>query len=68
MAFLFDVSSGNVLLDADFNPLVGEIEMSNILDPSKGTVSISAIAGSLGYIPPGTLLLSFSDLICFFRV
>ena len=68
MAFLFDVSSGNILLDADFNSLVGEIEMSNLLDPSKDTASISAVAGSLGYIPPATLLLSFSDLICFFRV
>ncbi|KAH7557272.1 hypothetical protein JRO89_XS11G0097300 [Xanthoceras sorbifolium] len=32
-----DISSGNVLLDADFKPLVGEIEISKLLDPSKGT-------------------------------
>ncbi|OAY43202.1 leucine-rich repeat receptor-like tyrosine-protein kinase PXC3 [Manihot esculenta] len=47
-----DISSGNVLLDADFRPLVGEIEISKLLDPSKGTASISAVAGSFGYIPP----------------
>ncbi|KAK1578058.1 hypothetical protein Q3G72_027168 [Acer saccharum] len=47
-----DISSGNVLLDADFKPLVGEIEISKLLDPSRGTASISAVAGSFGYIPP----------------
>lgn len=47
-----DISTGNVLLDADFKPLVGEIEISKLLDPSRGTASISAVAGSFGYIPP----------------
>lgn len=50
-----DISSGNVHLDADFKPLVGEIEISKLLDPSKGTASISAVAGSFGYIPPGEI-------------
>ncbi|KAJ4842639.1 hypothetical protein Tsubulata_013335 [Turnera subulata] len=47
-----DISSGNVLLDADSRPMVGEIEISRLLDPSRGTASISAVAGSFGYIPP----------------
>ncbi|KAA8518179.1 hypothetical protein F0562_015653 [Nyssa sinensis] len=47
-----DISSGNVLLDSDFNPLVGEVEISKLLDPTRGTASISAVAGSFGYIPP----------------
>ncbi|XP_077213928.1 leucine-rich repeat protein kinase family protein [Tasmannia lanceolata] len=47
-----DISSGNIYLDANFNPLIGEIEISKLLDPSKGTASISAVAGSFGYIPP----------------
>ncbi|KAJ6747473.1 LRR RECEPTOR-LIKE SERINE/THREONINE-PROTEIN KINASE-RELATED [Salix koriyanagi] len=47
-----DISSFNVLLDADFQPLVGEVEISKLLDPSRGTASISAVAGSFGYIPP----------------
>jgi Leucine-rich repeat (LRR) protein len=51
-----DISSGNVLLDADFKPLLGEIEISKLLDPSRGTASISAVAGSFGYIPPGIFL------------
>lgn len=48
-----DISSANVLLDANYSPLVGEIEISKLLDPSRGTASISAVAGSFGYIPPG---------------
>ncbi|KAI3811714.1 hypothetical protein L1987_21443 [Smallanthus sonchifolius] len=47
-----DISSGNIFLDSNFNPLVGEVEISKLLDPSRGTASISAIAGSFGYIPP----------------
>ncbi|XP_057438670.1 leucine-rich repeat receptor-like tyrosine-protein kinase PXC3 [Lotus japonicus] len=47
-----DISSGNVLLDSNFKPLVGEIEISKLLDPTRGTASISAVAGSFGYIPP----------------
>lgn len=50
-----DISSGNVLLDANFKPLLGEIEISKLLDPTRGTASISAVAGSFGYIPPGIL-------------
>ncbi|KAL9253239.1 Leucine-rich repeat receptor-like tyrosine-protein kinase PXC3-like protein [Drosera capensis] len=47
-----DVFPGNILLDANFRPLVAEIEMSKLLDPSRGTASISAVAGSFGYIAP----------------
>ncbi|GFP87744.1 leucine-rich repeat receptor-like tyrosine-protein kinase at2g41820 [Phtheirospermum japonicum] len=35
-----DISSGNVVLDSSFNPLVGEVEISKLLDPSRGTASI----------------------------
>ncbi|KAK9169296.1 hypothetical protein Syun_001436 [Stephania yunnanensis] len=47
-----DISTVNIFLDAAFKPLIGEIEISKLLDPSKGTASISAVAGSFGYIPP----------------
>lgn len=47
-----DISSGNVFLDANFNAIISEIEISKLLDPLKGTASISAVAGSFGYIPP----------------
>ncbi|XP_020587090.1 leucine-rich repeat receptor-like tyrosine-protein kinase PXC3 isoform X2 [Phalaenopsis equestris] len=47
-----DISSCNVFLDANCNALLGEIEISRLLDPLKGTASISAVAGSFGYIPP----------------
>jgi serine/threonine protein kinase len=48
-----DISSGNIFLDSHYNALLGEVEISKLLDPSKGTASISAVAGSFGYIPPG---------------
>nr|CAD1818439.1 unnamed protein product [Ananas comosus var. bracteatus] len=47
-----DISSGNIFLDSNFSALIGEIEISKLIDPSKGTASISAVAGSFGYIPP----------------
>ncbi|KAI0511366.1 hypothetical protein KFK09_011996 [Dendrobium nobile] len=47
-----DISSCNIFLDAHYNALLGEIEISRLLDPLKGTASISAVAGSFGYIPP----------------
>ncbi|KAL3632476.1 hypothetical protein CASFOL_025460 [Castilleja foliolosa] len=47
-----DISSGNVFLDSNFNPLVGEVEISTLIDPSRGSASISAVAGSFGYIAP----------------
>ncbi|CAM8966828.1 unnamed protein product [Rhodiola kirilowii] len=47
-----DISSGNVHLDANYKPLLGEVEISKLLDPCRGTASISAVAGSFGYIPP----------------
>ncbi|KAM3329232.1 hypothetical protein ACQJBY_026351 [Aegilops geniculata] len=47
-----DISSGNVFLDSHYNALLGEVEISKLLDPSKGTASISAVAGTFGYIPP----------------
>nr|KYP33140.1 Receptor-like protein kinase 2 [Cajanus cajan] len=47
-----DISSSNVLLDANFKPLIGEVEISKLLDPTKGIASISAVFGSIGYIPP----------------
>lgn len=52
-----DVCSGNIFLDSNFNAFLGEIEISKLLDPSKGTASISAVAGSFGYIPPGKFTL-----------
>lgn len=47
-----DISSSNVLLDSDCKALLSEVEISKLLDPSRGTASISAVAGSFGYMPP----------------
>ncbi|GKA89333.1 leucine-rich repeat receptor-like tyrosine-protein kinase PXC3 [Tanacetum coccineum] len=47
-----DISSGNIFMDPNFKPIVGEVEISKLLDLSLGTASISAVAGSFGYIAP----------------
>lgn len=50
--FHLDLTSKNILLKSLTEPHVGDIELCKIVDPSKSTGSISAIAGSVGYVPP----------------
>lgn len=53
----FDISSRNVLLDENFKALIGDIEVSKLLDKAKGIGgSIVPYVGSFGYVPPGILL------------
>lgn len=47
-----DVNSNNVFLGSHFEVKVGDVEVAKLLDPTKNTGSISAVAGSLGYIAP----------------
>ncbi|KAF8405779.1 hypothetical protein HHK36_007857 [Tetracentron sinense] len=49
---LFDLSTKSILLKSLKEPRIGDIEICRVIDPSKRTGSISAIAGSVGYIPP----------------
>ncbi|KAJ7973944.1 Leucine-rich repeat protein kinase family protein [Quillaja saponaria] len=49
---LLDLSSRNVMLKSLKEPLVGDIELLKVIDPSKSTGSLSTVAGSVGYIPP----------------
>ncbi|XP_021600121.1 leucine-rich repeat receptor-like tyrosine-protein kinase PXC3 [Manihot esculenta] len=49
---LLDLSSRNILLKSLKEPLVGDIELCKVIDPSKSTGSLSTVAGSVGYIPP----------------
>ncbi|CAL1363442.1 unnamed protein product [Linum trigynum] len=49
---LLDLSSRNVLLKSMKEPVVGDIELCKVIDPSKSTGSLSMVAGSVGYIPP----------------
>ncbi|CAN1175662.1 Leucine-rich repeat receptor-like tyrosine-protein kinase PXC3 [Linum perenne] len=49
---LLDMSSKNVFLKSMKEPVVGDIELCKVIDPSKSTGSISTVAGSVGYIPP----------------
>ncbi|XP_050213927.1 LRR receptor-like serine/threonine-protein kinase GSO1 [Mercurialis annua] len=49
---LLDLSSRNILLKSLKEPLVGDIELYKVIDPTKSTSSLSTVAGSVGYIPP----------------
>ncbi|KAF5749312.1 receptor-like protein kinase-like [Tripterygium wilfordii] len=51
---LLDLSSKNIMLKSVMEPQIGDIELCKIIDPSKSTGSLSTVAGSVGYIPPGT--------------
>ncbi|MCO5560186.1 hypothetical protein L7F22_013794 [Adiantum nelumboides] len=47
-----DVNSYNIFLGHHFEVKVGDIEVAKLLDPTKNIGSISAVAGSFGYIAP----------------
>ncbi|CAN8303486.1 unnamed protein product [Cochlearia groenlandica] len=49
---LSDLSSKKIMLKSLTEPLVGDIELFKVIDPSKSNSSLSAIAGTIGYIPP----------------
>ncbi|KAL9229082.1 hypothetical protein vseg_004594 [Gypsophila vaccaria] len=49
---LFDLGSKTVMLKSLKEPQIGDIELCKVIDPSKSTSSLSAVAGSVGYIPP----------------
>ncbi|KAJ4826175.1 hypothetical protein Tsubulata_034271 [Turnera subulata] len=49
---LLDLSSRNIFLKSLKEPVVGDIELCKVIDPTKSTGSLSTVAGSVGYIPP----------------
>ncbi|KAL2893615.1 Leucine-rich repeat receptor-like tyrosine-protein kinase PXC3 [Bienertia sinuspersici] len=49
---LFDLTSKTIMLKSTKEPKIGDIELCKMIDPSKSTSSLSAVAGSVGYIPP----------------
>lgn len=49
---LLDLSTKSILLKSLKEPQVGDIELCKVIDPTKSTGSLSAVAGSVGYIPP----------------
>ncbi|KAL6010650.1 hypothetical protein ACLOJK_001087 [Asimina triloba] len=50
---LLDLSTKTVVLNSANEPQIADIELSKVIDPSKSTGSLSTVAGSVGYIPPG---------------
>ncbi|RZC73468.1 hypothetical protein C5167_048944 [Papaver somniferum] len=49
---LLDLSSKSIFLKSLKEPQIGDIELVELIDPSKNTGSLSTVAGSVGYIPP----------------
>ncbi|TVU51134.1 hypothetical protein EJB05_02541, partial [Eragrostis curvula] len=49
---LLDLSTRTIHLKSTNEPQIGDIELYKIIDPSRSTGSFSAIAGTVGYIPP----------------
>ncbi|KAI3943011.1 hypothetical protein MKX01_024934 [Papaver californicum] len=49
---LLDLSSRSIFLKSLKEPQIGDIELVELIDPSKNTGSLSTVAGSVGYIPP----------------
>ncbi|KAL4183397.1 hypothetical protein AMTRI_Chr11g98020 [Amborella trichopoda] len=47
-----DLSTRSIFLKSNSEPLIADIELCKIIDPSKSTGSLSTISGSVGYIPP----------------
>ena len=51
-----DVKSNNILLDGDFGARVADFGVAKMVEaPGSGPNSMSVIAGSCGYIAPGSL-------------
>lgn len=49
---LLDLSCKSIHLKSLNEPQIGDIELCKVIDPSKSTSSLSAVAGSIGYMPP----------------
>ncbi|KAK1267408.1 Leucine-rich repeat receptor-like tyrosine-protein kinase [Acorus gramineus] len=63
---LLDVSSKNVFLKSKREAVVGDVEICKVIHASEqGTGSLSTVAGSVGYIPPGELLADLYICLCF---
>lgn len=56
-----DLKPSNILLDGDFEARVADFGVAKLVQTDE---SMSVVAGSYGYIAPGTLVVLFNYLIC----
>ncbi|KAL7246627.1 hypothetical protein ACSBR2_001681 [Camellia fascicularis] len=49
---LLHLSTKSVLMESLSKPLIGDFDLGKVIKPSKTMGTISAVAGSVGYIPP----------------
>jgi Leucine-rich repeat (LRR) protein len=62
---LLDLSSRSLHLKSLNEPQIGDIELYKVIDPSKSTSSLSTVAGTVGYIPPGMEVSAMYYLLLF---
>ncbi|GMP47766.1 hypothetical protein CsSME_00015353 [Camellia sinensis var. sinensis] len=49
---LLHLSTKSILMESLSKPLIGDFDLGKVIKPSKTMETISAVAGSVGYIPP----------------
>ncbi|KAL7246628.1 hypothetical protein ACSBR2_001682 [Camellia fascicularis] len=49
---LLHLSTKSILMESLSKPLIGDFDLGKVIKPSKTMGTISAVAGSVGYIPP----------------
>lgn len=50
---LLDLTTKSIKLKSHKEPQIGDIELLRVIDATRRAGSLSAIAGSVGYVPPG---------------
>ena len=62
-----DVKSNNILLNFDFEAYVADFGLAKFLQDTGTSECMPAIAGSYGYIAPGTFLVNTIDVHISFK-